>query len=537
MRRQASRWFICLAAALAMLPAAHWAWGQDVAKEAGALRIGWASADITPERPVMLVGSSHPPLSQGVADPISATVLVLESAREGRPADMAVLVSVDLCLFSDALVERVRAMAGQRTPKIEASKIVLNATHTHVAPGSHSAAPDMIAKLKELGLELPAAWTPWGLEMDGMPTVDYVEFAAARIAGAIEEAWTARKPGGVSFGLAHVVAGHNRLTAYANGRSQMYGPTDRPDFSHVEGYEDHAVNLLYTWDADRKLTGVVVNLALSSQVTGGSRISADYWCETRGELRARLGENVFLLPQCSAAGDQSPSILIGRQAEARMERLAGRTRRQQIAWQIADAVTSILPYMEKHVDWEPVVAHRVEQVALSRRRMTEEEVERAGKDFARLLAEYRILRQEAQEHPERKQDATWRGRVTGVYWRLARAVRVQNRFALQATEPTVPYEIHVIRLGDMVFATNPFELYLDFGIRMKARSRAVQTFVVQLAGSGYAHYLPAARSVAGGAYGAIPESNVIGPEGGQELVERTLEMIDSLWTEEKAAQP
>ena len=37
----------------------------------------------------------------------------------------------------------------------------------------------------------------------------------------------------------------------ANGHSRMYGQTDHPDFSHVEGYEDHSVNLLYTWDAGR----------------------------------------------------------------------------------------------------------------------------------------------------------------------------------------------------------------------------------------------------------------------------------------------
>ena len=82
-------------------------------------------------------------------------------------------------------------------------------------------------------------------------------------------------------------------------------------------------------------------------------------------------------------------------------------------------------------------------------------------------------------------------------------------------------------------ATHPVALYLDFGVLIKARSKAVQTFVVQLAGSGYAKYLPTARGVAGGAYGAIPESTIIGPEGGRELVNRTVELIDSLWADEK----
>ena len=70
---------------------------------------------------------------------------------------------------------------------------------------------------------------------------------------------------------------------------------------------------------------------------------------------------------------------------------------------------------------------------------------------------------------------------------------------------------------------------LDTGNTLrKARSKAVQTFVVQLAGQ--ASYLPTERSVAEGLTGRFPKTE-IGPEGGRELVERTLKLLDSLWTE------
>ena len=68
----------------------------------------------------------------------------------------------------------------------------------------------------------------------------------------------------------------------------------------------------------------------------------------------------------------------------------------------------------------------------------------------------------------------------------------------------------------------------DFGTQIKARSKAVQTFTVQTA-DGHYRYLPTQRSLAGSAYGAVPESITFGPEGGRELVERTLELISSLW--------
>jgi hypothetical protein len=91
----------------------------------------------------------------------------------------------------------------------------------------------------------------------------------------------------------------------------------------------------------------------------------------------------------------------------------------------------------------------------------------------------------------------------------------------------MPVEVHILRIGDVVIATNPFEYYLDYGMRIKARSPAIQTFLVQLTGSGT--YVPTTRSIRGGAYGAVPASTLIGHEGGQELVERTVQLINDMF--------
>ena len=183
----------------------------------------------------------------------------------------------------------------------------------------------------------------------------------------------------------------------------------------------------------------------------------------------------------------------------------------------------------------------MERVELNRRRLSEADIktprkthhrpqlETAEEAFERLREEYRAMSREIKERPQVKEKRGWFNDITGVYWRMSRASRVLDRFELQKTQPTVPVEVHVIRLGEMAIATNPFELYLDFGIRIKTRSKAVQTFVVQLAGSG--SYVPTPRSVVGGAYGAIPESTEVGPEGGRELVEETLKLLDTLWVE------
>ncbi len=57
--------------------------------------------------------------------------------------------------------------------------------------------------------------------------------------------------------------------------------------------------------------------------------------------------------------------------------------------------------------------------------------------------------------------------------------------------PTHATPVSVLRIGETVLCTNQFELYTDYAIQMKARSKAVQTFVVQLANGAAAPQPPA----------------------------------------------
>lgn len=71
-----------------------------------------------------------------------------------------------------------------------------------------------------------------------------------------------------------------------------------------------------------------------------------------------------------------------------------------------------------------------------------------------------------------------------------------------------------------------FEFYLEYSIRIQARSPAVLTFTVQLA-SQLAGYLPTTEAVAGGGYST--NKFLVGPEGGDVLVEEVLKAIHSLF--------
>lgn len=80
----------------------------------------------------------------------------------------------------------------------------------------------------------------------------------------------------------------------------------------------------------------------------------------------------------------------------------------------------------------------------------------------------------------------------------------------------------------MALITNPFELYTDYALRIKARSPAVQTSVVQLTSDCHA-YLPTEARGGRWWYSARIDDGVIGPEGGRQLVEESVRILKSLW--------
>ena len=461
------------------------------------MNVGWASRDVTPDKPVMLRGQFYLRISEYVNDPVTLTALALEPTGEDSRQDCAVMVSCDRVSIAPGILERCRELLADRLPELDGTKLFLNATHTH-------AAPQIVESI-------------WPLPSEVMAPSEYGDLFVARAVDAVVEAWETRKPGGVSWTFGQAVVGHNRRASYADGSSKMYGDTNDPGFISIEGYEDHGVDMLFTWDDAQRLTGVVINLACPSQVTESvSYVSADFWHEAREEIRRRMSGDLFILPQCSAAGDQSPHLLVHKAAEERMRELRGVTERQEIGNRIADAVEAVLPAAERDIRDDAPLRHIVRTIELPRRLVTDDELQVAKQECVRLET----------QRPDSDRAASM------VMMQLRRNRRVIERHEQQKERPLFPMELHVVRVGDIAFATNPFELFLDFGLRIKARSKAVQTFVIQLVGAGLEDepgYLPTARAVGARSYGAEVVSTPVGPEGGQRLVEEALTAITEAW--------
>ena len=114
------------------------------------------------------------------------------------------------------------------------------------------------------------------------------------------------------------------------------------------------------------------------------------------------------------------------------------------------------------------------------------------------------------------------------HYRRVKEVLARTEALKKNPNRTIPCRINVARLGEIAFASNPYELYLDYAQRIQARSPFEQTFVIQLSLGGEGGYLPTERSHANRGYGSSYYSCPVDPAGGQQLVETTLENLNDM---------
>lgn len=475
----------------------------------GDLLIGWSSVSITPDKPVALSGQFHMRISESVHDPVTATALAIEVKDAAGVVDQAIIVSCDLVAIRTGIQQKVRDRLAGKLKDFDLTKLFLTATHTHTGPILENfwPAPPGVPDAK------PRPKHP--LPKQGVTQVDdYLTFLVDRVAEAITAAWNGRKPAGVSSALSHAVVGHNRRVVYEGGEARMYGRADTPEFRNIEGSEDHGVELLFAWDPDHELTGIVINIACPSQVVESKEyLSADFWHDVREVLRERHAKDLFVLPLCGAAGDQSPHPILRKRAEATLRERKGISETREVGLRVARAVDAILEGAKKTIRTSVPFEHKVEELRLPGRVVSEQEAQRSK---ARVDA-----------YKEKGLDTLTESHLA----RLGFEQDVIARYEHQSP-PDYSMELHVLRLGDVAIATNPFELFLDFGLRIKACSRAEQTLIAQLS-CDCGWYLPTAKAVRAGGYGAEPPSNLVGPRGGQLLVERTVAVINEMFAPDK----
>ena len=475
------------------------------------LLAGWAEADITPDGArVELSGQYYQRLSRGVHSRLKTVVLILAQAET-----CAILASLDNVGIPEDFLARLEKAVARRYPELAAARLIVNATHTHCAP------------------DLSGRLTWWEASPEAITPQAYRDLVEEKLLEAIGQAWDNRQPCGMAHALDYARVGHCRRAVYANGTAEMYGRTDRSDVIGMESGEDSGVDLLFFFDARKDPTGVLLNVACPSQVMEATYlVSSDFMGAAREKLKQEFGPQFKTLCQVSAAGCQSPRDLVRRyRGEPDFWRADGV---EVLSDRLLQAVKRAFPGAAAAIEAQPVFLHQVHSLSLPRRKVSHAQALAAQQRLAELLH----IQGEAEAFSDFCRIVHENEAIPGLPGpydsKLHHFVLIKNeqavlrRFEEQAGSPDYAMQLHVLRLGKVALAFNPFELFLDYGQRIKARSCAEQTFVVQLA-NGVGGYLPTARAEQLGGYGGLVINGQVGSEGGDKLVEATTALINQLF--------
>lgn len=480
------------------------------------LKIGLYEQNITPDGPVDLPGQFYKRVSTHVESPVCVEVFACEKDDE-----QLIIASVDATGIYGTMTDDIRARVAEKCDIPDVKKIIVNATHIHTAPGyikSH-AFPAVHKFLPE-----NIKFKPATDNQDYMPEEEVREFLIEKISDGIAKAWNNRKPAYIASEFGRAVVGHSRRVCFNDGTAKMWGIADKATFSEMESGNDTGVELLYIFDEDKKPMGALVNVSCPAQVCEHkSFVSSDFWGKARQFIREELGEDFITVGLCGAAGCQCPRDMIrfvlpdtldpnlvrdnkqkNRRTDPDMYDVEGAV---EIGERIRDVVVRKLKTAKENMVNDVPLMHEVSKTALPLRRVTETDKLNAEENIKRYIERLGRDYYDAYDVAAMHVDAG-----------------ILTRYALQDTTSLHYIELHVARLGDIAFATNPFELFLDYGNKIRARSEATQTFLIQLA-CGSSGYLPTEKAEKGGHYSAYVSSGYVGHEGGQLLVDTTLEKI------------
>ena len=491
------------------------------------IRFGWSEVSLVPDRPISLAGEFFERVTDEVETPITVTTLAVEEDGE-----QAFFCSADLEGVGHDLCVRVRARVAEKNPAIQTDKIMLHAVHIHnsyvyeqAEGGVREYEGGTLGVIRDF-MPADCEYIPQITSTDCIQPDEARDILVDRISRSVLEAYDDLAEGGFAQGFGRVAVGMNRRATYSDGSAKMWGDVDRATFVALEGGNDTGMELLYIYDQNGKMTGIVANVACPAQIMEQrSVISADYWGKVKILLREKHGADFKLLALVSPAGDLCPRDLIRwvepetpikdpnvtrinpkeRFADPSMYDVKG-------TWKAGRRIfNEIEMEMEEigEISTEGNFAHTVKVLRLPLRRVTDSEAEDARRVLREALKDKKTL-----DYKDSADLYVYAGTL--------------KRYDSQEFFETVDTEVHAIRIGKVAFVTSPFELFLDFGNQIRARSVATQTFEIQLC-CGALGYLPTERAEKGGHYSAYVSSGCVGHEGGDILVRESLDMIEDLF--------
>ena len=454
-----------------------------------AYRIGFGKADITPKgAPSSLAGQFETRITEEVHDPLEVNCLYIES-EDG----VSIWASCDTCQIFKSLSDDVDAMLSGRMEGFRPGMLMISATHIHTGP------------YHDRGGWLSLT----GNTDDDEGAMTAAEYRAQMAEGIVQAVLAAKadlKDVSVELSIAPVITGVNRRVVYADGSAKMYGALNGKDFYRMEARDGGPTQLLYVYrEPEHRLDGVIANVPCTAQCDEHAcYLTADYWEVVRKRIAEDWGEDVHVFSIVRSAGDLSPHPMVDRYPGEEAYQ-SGRLCAERMGNWVADVIELFRDRPERKLAGK-VHRHVSRELELPVWAVSEEE-----------YADARTYMADPANYPD--------GRPANAFAHANAWTRIRR---VEQDAKTVKTRINAVRLDDVVMLSTPFELYIAYADRIRMRVPHAIVFDVELSYDSLG-YLATREAVRGGHYSANIFNGVCDPDGGDLLVERCVEIIQSLF--------
>jgi len=444
--------------------------GKEMSLKAGAYRV-----NITPPVGFPMAGySGRTKGSEWVDDELFGKALVLDDGET-----QVAIVTTDLIGPPPELVAEVRGMVERKTG-IPAGNVMLCSSHTHFGPA--------LKRLSYLPDEAQEEFHE-----------SYVQNLARLLAGAVYMAYQSRRDARIGWGVGKAPQlVFNRRTKRPDGKVVMSWRPPKPEEAKELSFgpTDPDVGVLRVDGSDGRPIASMIAFACHP-VCGVDRlyaISADYPGYAMGVVeRIRGGVCMFAL---GCAGNIVP---IQREGESR----------RWIGTALGAEALKVMQGLEMREDVKLRVLRRSIELPL-KRLPSPEEARREVEELERRLAE---LEREGAPPEE----------ISALRGRLVKARNALRLARETKGEETVETEIQAIRIGDLILACLPGEVFVEIGLSIKERHRSV--FVLSLCNDSLS-YVPTASAYDEGGY--EPEWTKLERGTGEKLLDEMMKLLEGI---------